>query len=159
MSPNTSGLKVSFNKIMQKTFSVIPDLDKLNQLTKGNMGEMLGIKFIDATHEMIVASMPVGPNSKQPFGLLHGGASVALAETVASVAANYALAPEENLYAVGLEINANHIKSVSSGNVIATCTALQLGNKISVWEIKITNEAGSLICISRMTAAILKRKS
>ena len=144
---------------MQKAFSIIPDLAALNKLTIGNMGEMMGIVFTNATEELLEAKMPVTPNTRQPFGLLHGGASVALAETVASVAANCALSPNENLYAVGLEINANHIKSVSSGYVIATCKPLQLGQKISVWEIRITNEAGFLVCISRMTAAILKRKS
>jgi len=144
---------------MANTFPILPDLKILNQMTVGNMGEMLGIKFIEVSENELVASMPVGPNSKQPYGLLHGGASVALAETVASVAANCALAADANGYAVGLEINANHIKSISSGNVIARCKALQLGNKISVWEIRISNEAGTLICISRMTAAILKRKT
>jgi len=120
---------------------------------------MLGIEFIEIGPDFLKASMPVKATNKQPFGLLHGGASVALAETVASVAATLALKPEDNLYAVGLEINANHIKAVSSGNVIATCRPLQLGKKISVWDIQITNEAGTLVCISRMTAAILPRKS
>jgi len=144
---------------MSIIFPQIPDIEALNKLTIGNMGEFLGIKFTRAGSDFLEATMPVGPNTKQPFGLLHGGASVALAETIASVAANCAIPTDDNAYAVGLEINANHIKSVSSGNVIATCKALQLGSKISVWEIKITNEAGTLICISRMTAAILKRKS
>jgi 1,4-dihydroxy-2-naphthoyl-CoA hydrolase len=141
------------------TFLQKPDLKDLNSQTRGNMGEILGIEFIELNDTELVASMPVFANTKQPHGLLHGGASVALAETVASVAANLALSPEENAYAVGLEINANHIKSVTSGKVIARCRALQTGSKISVWEIKITNESGTLVCISRMTAAILKRKS
>jgi 1,4-dihydroxy-2-naphthoyl-CoA hydrolase len=134
------------------------NLNDLNSLTKGNMGEMLGIEFVEIGPDFLKAKMPVRASSKQPFGLLHGGASVALAETIASVAANCALDPNDNLYAVGLEINANHIKSVSSGNVVATCKPLQLGKKISVWDIQITNEAGTLVCISRMTAAILQRK-
>ena len=144
---------------MQKVFPVIPDLDELNKLTIGNMGEALGIRFIAVDESSLSASMPVNQKTKQPYGLLHGGASVALAETVASVAANHALDPSENSYAVGLEINANHIKAVSSGMVIAHCKPLQLGSKFSVWEIRITNEAGTLVCISRMTAAILKRKA
>jgi 1,4-dihydroxy-2-naphthoyl-CoA hydrolase len=144
---------------MPKVFPQLPDIELLNKQTIGNMGEILGIKFTKAGEDFLEASMPVWQNTKQPFGLLHGGASVALAETIASVAANCALNPEDNAYAVGLEINANHIKSVTSGNVIATCKPLQLGSKISVWEIRITNEAGTLVCISRMTAAILKRKS
>jgi len=133
-------------------------LSGLNAQTKGNMGEMLGIEFIEIGPDFLKARMPVRSSSKQPFGLLHGGASVALAETIASVAANCVFDPEANVYAVGLEINANHIKSVASGNVIATCSPLQLGQKISVWDIRITNEAGTLVCISRMTAAILQRK-
>ncbi len=127
-------------------------------MSQNNMGEWLGIEFIELGDDYLVASMPVNERTKQPFGLLHGGASVALAETVASVAANSALDPAEGLYAVGLEINANHIKSVHSGKVIATCKALQLGRKVSVWDIRIANEAGTLVCISRMTAAILTRK-
>ena len=143
---------------MSKVFQQIPDIEALNKLTIGNMGEVLGIKFTKAGPDFLEASMPIGPNTKQAFGLLHGGASVALAETIASVAANCAIPSEQNSYAVGLEINANHIKAVSSGNVIATCRPLQIGSKISVWEVRITNEAGTLVCISRMTAAILKRR-
>ena len=144
---------------MPGIFSDTISLESLNQMSKGNMGEHLEIEFIEIGDNFISAKMPVGPKAKQPFGLLHGGASVALAETVASVAANYALDPHENLYAVGLEINANHIKSVSSGYVVATARPLQLGKKISVWDIRITNEGGTLVCISRMTAAILSRKT
>jgi len=144
---------------MSKIFPQTPDIEALNKLTIGNMGEVLGIKFTKIGDDFLEARMPVGPNTKQPFGLLHGGASVALAETIASVAANFAIPVEDDAYAVGLEINANHIKAVSSGLVIATCKPLQLGSKFSVWEVRITNEAGSLVCISRVTAAILKRKS
>jgi 1,4-dihydroxy-2-naphthoyl-CoA hydrolase len=143
---------------MERIFSKDLKLEELNALTKGNMGEMLGIEFLEIGPDFLKASMPVRASSKQPYGLLHGGASVALAETVASVAANYSLDPKEELYAVGLEINANHIKSMTSGLVVATCRPLQLGRKISVWDIRITNEAGTLVCISRMTAAILERK-
>lgn len=134
-------------------------LQGLNDLCIGNMGSHLGIEFIELGFDYLKAKMPVDNRTKQPFGLLHGGASVALAETIASVAANAVLFPEENLYAVGLEINANHIKAATSGFVIATCKPLQLGKRISVWEVKICNEGGSLVCISRMTAALLPRKN
>lgn len=133
-------------------------LQSLNQLCEGNMGSYLGIEFIELGSDYLKARMPVDSRTKQPFGLLHGGASVALSETIASVAANAVLLPEENLYAVGLEINANHIKAATSGYVIATCKPLQLGKRISVWEVKICNEGGSLVCVSRMTAALLPRK-
>lgn len=123
------------------------------------MGEWLDIRFEEIGDDFISASMPVDHRTKQPFGLLHGGASVVLAETLASIAANLVLPENENLYAVGLEINANHIKAVSGGRVLAICKPLQTGLKFSVWEIRITNENGTLTCICRMTAAILKRAS
>ena len=144
---------------MENIFPEGIDLEVLNGMTLGNMGENLGIRFTEIGHAHLSASMPVDNRTKQPYGLLHGGASVALAETLASVAANLVLKPEDNAYAVGLEINANHIKSVTKGLVTGTCKALQLGKKISVWEVRICNEAGTLVCISRMTAAILNRKN
>jgi len=144
---------------MESIFHNSVTVEKLNELLPGNMGGLLGIRFVEMGADFLQASMPVDERTRQPFGLLHGGASVALAETVASVAANSVFDPAEGLYAVGLEINANHIKSATSGTVLATCKPLQLGRKISVWDIRITNEAGSLVCISRMTAAILSRKS
>lgn len=132
-------------------------LDELNKMSHGNMGEWLDIRFDEVGEDYITASMPVDHRTKQPFGVLHGGASVALAETVASICANAVLPAAENMYAVGLEINANHIKAVPGGRVHATCKALQLGTKFSVWEIRITNDSEVLTCICRMTAAILKR--
>lgn len=143
---------------MKTIFQDSISLENLNALCVGNMGEHLGIEFIEIGSDFLKARMPVDFRTKQPFGLLHGGASVALSETIASVAANSVLKPEQNSYAVGLEINANHIKSATSGYVVATCTPLQLGNRISVWEVRIFSESGALICISRMTAAIISRK-
>ena len=144
---------------MASVFPLHVSPDELNKLTHGNMGEWVGIRFEEVAEDFISASMPVDHRTKQPYGVLHGGASVVLAETVASVAANVVLPEGENLYAVGLEINANHIKSVAGGRILATCKPLQLGLKFSVWEIRITNEAGALTCICRMTAAILSRKN
>lgn len=136
-----------------------PDLhvDALNAQCQGNMGEALGIEFTKIGPDFMEARMPVKDSNKQPFGLLHGGASVALAETIASVAANCAVYQIPGAYAVGLEINANHIKSARNGFVTAHCKPLQLGKRISVWEIQIRNEAGDLVCMSRMTAAILNK--
>lgn len=144
---------------MERIFGEHLEIKDLNALCEGNLGQHLGIEFLEIGPDFLVARMPVDSRTKQPFGLLHGGASVALAETIASVAANSVINREEYLYAVGLEINANHIKAATSGFVIATCRPLQLGKKISVWDIRITNEAGSLVCISRMTAALIPRKS
>jgi 1,4-dihydroxy-2-naphthoyl-CoA hydrolase len=143
---------------MKRIFPESCSLEQLNAMTDGNMGEALGMEFTAIGPDFISASLPVDHRTKQPHGILHGGASVALAETLASVAANLVLLPESNLYAVGLEINANHIKSVRDGRVTGTCRAIQLGRKISVWEIRICNDAGDLTCISRMTAAILEKR-
>lgn len=144
---------------MPSIFTQPVSLDELNKMSHGNMGEWVDIRFEEVGEDYLRASMPVDHRTKQPFGVLHGGASVVLAETVASISANLALPPGENLYAVGLEINANHIKAVAGGRVHAECRALQLGLKFSVWEIRITNDSGALTCICRMTAAILKRRS
>jgi 1,4-dihydroxy-2-naphthoyl-CoA hydrolase len=124
---------------------------------KNTLGEHLGMHFIEVGENYLKATMPVDHRTHQPYGLLHGGASTALAETVGSVASALIIDSEKN-FCVGLEINANHIRSVSSGNVIATCTPLHLGNTTHVWDIKINDENDKLICISRLTVAILKRK-
>jgi 1,4-dihydroxy-2-naphthoyl-CoA hydrolase len=131
---------------------------KAPNMSKGNLGETLGIEFCEIGPDYLKARMPVRDGNKQPFGLLHGGASVALAETVASVAAFLAVHHLPGAIAVGLEINANHLKSVTQGYVTATCRPLQLGNRISVWDVRIHNEAGTLTCICRMTAAISEKR-
>ena len=144
----------------EKKTGIFPEeatLDELNRLCEGNMGEVLGIRFTEIGSDFLRATMPVNDSTRQPYGLLHGGASVALAETLASVAANLVLPAGSGGYAVGLEINANHIKSARSGFVTAHCKPLQLGKRVSVWEIQIRNEAGDLVCMSRMTAAILNK--
>ena len=125
----------------------------LNQMGTGNMGEHLGIEFTEVGPDYIIARMPVDFRTHQPLGLLHGGASVVLAETLGSIAANCCLNPEKQ-YAVGLEINANHVRSVSDGYVYGKTTPLHLGRSTHVWDIRITNEAGQMVCISRLTVAI-----
>ncbi len=130
-------------------------LEKLNQMSVGNMVEYLGIEFTEVTPEYICAKMPVDNRTKQPMGLLHGGASVVLAESVGSTASYLSLENPEKQVAVGVEINANHLKSVREGNVYAKCTALKVGRTMHIWDIKITNEAGDLVCVSRLTTAII----
>ena len=130
------------------------DIKSLNNQSKNTMMEYLDIKIIKIGDDYIVASMPYSNRTKQPFGLLHGGASVTLAESVASMAAN--LCVDEAHYAVGLEINANHIKAVLKGTVIATARPIHVGNKTQVWGIDIENN-GKLTCISRLTVAVLKK--
>ena len=133
-------------------------LEKLNSMSVGNMVEYLGIEFTEVTPEYICAKMPVDTRTKQPFGLLHGGASVALAESLGSVASMLSLENPEKQAAVGVEINANHLKSVRDGYVYAKCTALKIGRTMHIWDIKITNEVGDLVCVSRLTTAIIERR-
>jgi len=116
--------------------------------------ETLGIVVTEASHERVVATMPVGPVNHQPYGILHGGASVALAETVASIGA--CVLPDGSLQrAVGLEINANHLRPVREGEVTAVGTPLHQGRRTQVWSIEIRDEAGRLVCVSRCTMAVL----
>ncbi|MGG5252818.1 hotdog fold thioesterase [Neobacillus sp. SM06] len=117
----------------------------------------LGIEITLLEKGKVVAQMPVDDRTRQPFGLLHGGASVALAETVASVGA-YELVDKQTEVVVGLEINANHVRSKKDGYVTATGQVLHQGKTTMVWEIKITDEDDRLICVSRCTMAVLKIK-
>ncbi|MEX0769224.1 MAG: hotdog fold thioesterase [Balneolaceae bacterium] len=120
-----------------------------------NMGDLLGIKFLTLSREEMKATMPVNQNTVQPMRILHGGASVALAETLASIGA-YLNLEDENKTAVGLEINANHIRSVSEGSkVIGTSKPLHRGRQTQVWETRITTEEEKLVCVSRCTLAII----
>lgn len=124
---------------------------------KGTLLEALGIELIELTPERVVATMPVNGATKQPRGLLHGGASVALAETVASIG-TYNLIDQINQFTVGLEINANHIRGKGDGIVTAVAVPLHKGRTTMVWDIKISDEDGKLVCVSRCTMAIVDRK-
>lgn len=126
---------------------------KMNR--ENTLVEALGIEFIELSPERVVATMPVNEKTRQPFGILHGGASVALAETVASVG-TYNLVDQETEACAGLEINANHIKSKKDGIVTAIATPLHKGRTTMVWDIKIVDEEENLICVSRCTMAVLK---
>ena len=135
-----------------------PDLDQLNAGSTGTLMEQLDIRFTSAADDHLCATMPVDERTRQPFGLLHGGASVALAETVGSTAALLTLDTEQEL-AVGLDINANHLRGVRQGSVTATARALHLGRSTQVWEIRVTDEKDKLVCISRLTMAVVPRRS
>lgn len=115
--------------------------------------EALHIRIVTLEKEKVVAEMPVDGRVKQPFGLLHGGASVALAETAASVGA-YHLVDQEKQFVVGLEINANHIRSKKDGMVTAVGVPLHVGRSTMVWEVKLTDEENKLLCVSRCTIAV-----
>lgn len=117
----------------------------------------LGIEVTKVEKGLVVATMPVDDRTRQPFGLLHGGASVALAETVASVGA-FNLIDHETEAAVGLEINANHVRGKKEGIVTATGTVLHQGKTTMIWDIKIKDEEDRLICVSRCTMAVIKKK-
>lgn len=126
-------------------------------MLKNTLLETLGIEITSLEAGKVTATMPVDERTRQPFGLLHGGASVALAETVASIGA-YELVDKETEATVGLEINANHIRSKKDGYVTAVATVMHQGKTTMVWDIKISDEQGRLICISRCTMAVIKLK-
>jgi 1,4-dihydroxy-2-naphthoyl-CoA hydrolase len=121
------------------------------------MMEALGMEIVELSPDKVVATMPVHGSTHQPFGYLHGGASVALAETVASMG-TYNLIDQDNEACFGLEINANHLRSKRDGIVTAVGTPLHTGKSTMVWDIKITDEEGQLICISRCTVAVKKKR-
>ena len=128
-------------------------LEALNALSRGTAIETLGIEFTAVGDDHVVATMPVDGRSRQPYGLLHGGASVLLAETLGSSAGNMCVAEGE--VCVGLEINANHVRAVREGLVTGTARALHLGRSTQVWEIRIEDARGRLACISRLTLAVV----
>jgi len=132
--------------------------DVLNENRKMTMIEHLGIEFLEVGDDYIKARMPVDCRTIQPFGLLHGGASVALAETLGSVAANLCVDREKKM-CVGLEINANHIRPVTNGFVYGIARPIHIGASTQVWEIRILNEQEKLVCISRLTLAVLDKQA
>jgi 1,4-dihydroxy-2-naphthoyl-CoA hydrolase len=129
-------------------------LEGLNGMSTGTMIETLGIRFTDIGEDWLRGTMPVDHRTHQPYGLLHGGASVVLAETLGSMAAMLTLDPSQQA-AVGLDINANHIRGVRSGTVTGTARVVHLGRSTQVWEIRVETEAGELVCISRITMAVI----
>ncbi|MDQ8048114.1 hotdog fold thioesterase [Luteibacter sp.] len=130
------------------------DLARINGWSRGTMMETLDIRFTDFGDDWLRGTMPVNHRTQQPFGLLHGGASVVLAETLGSSAALLTLDVEKEV-AVGLDINANHIRGVRGGIVTGTAKALHLGRTTQVWEIRIEEEQGKLVCLSRLTMAVI----
>ena len=132
------------------------DLAQLTALGAKALPGLIGIEFTDYGDDWMRARMPVDARTHQPFGRLHGGASVVLAETVASVAGSWAV--PEGKVTVGLEINSNHLRPAMSGYVHATAKAEMLGRSTQVWTIRIEDDAGKLVCLSRMTAAVIDRQ-
>lgn len=132
-------------------------LEDLSALGKGTMGEYIGIEFTEVGENYIKATMPVDHRTIQPYGLLHGGASCVLAETVGSIASALVI-DQAQFICVGLEINANHIRSARKGVVTARATPIHLGKTTHVWDIRITDQEEQLVCVSRLTVAILEKR-
>jgi 1,4-dihydroxy-2-naphthoyl-CoA hydrolase len=130
---------------------------QIKERSKETLIGLLDIDYVELTPDKVVMSMPVGPKTWQPFGILHGGASVVLAETAATTATMLNI-DMKKYAAVGMEINANHIRSKREGIVTAVATPLHKGRRTMVWDIKVTDEDGKLICVSRCTIAVVEQK-
>jgi 1,4-dihydroxy-2-naphthoyl-CoA hydrolase len=136
-------------------FTTTLSLDAIHSLGKNTIAGHLGIEFTEIGTDYLVAKMPVDNRTHQPFGILHGGASVVLAETLGSIASFLCIPDPKKQHAVGIEINANHVRSVRSGFVYGRVSPIHVGRSTQIWEIKITNEENKLVCISRLTVAIV----
>ncbi len=141
-------MAIWFNKNLS-----VSDFTEMNDDT---MGKHIGLEFSEVGADFLKATMPVDHRTRQPYGLLHGGASCVLAETLGSVASAMVINPEKFI-CVGLEINANHVRSARDGFVTGICTPIHIGASTHVWDIKIHDERNKLICVSRLTVAILKK--
>jgi 1,4-dihydroxy-2-naphthoyl-CoA hydrolase len=129
-------------------------LEEIERYSRGSMTEHLGIHFVELGPDYLRATMPVDARTTQPFGLLHGGASVTLAETLGSVAATHCV-DMARYHCVGQEINANHLRAVRTGRVTGTARPIHLGRRSQVWDIRIEDERGRLNCVSRLTMSVL----
>lgn len=134
-----------------------PTLEGINWIKKNTLAESLEINITEIGDDYLAGTMPVDNRTKQPFGLLHGGASVALAETLGSIA-SLLVVNQEFFIGVGIEINANHVKAVTDGLVKGVCKPIHIKGKTHVWEIRIYNEANELNCISRFTCAVVSKE-
>lgn len=134
-------------------WKVMPSAEHMKMFPSKSMGDHIGLEFVDFGEDFITARMPVDHRTMQPFGLLHGGASCVLAETVGSVASAFCLDINKQ-YAVGLEINANHLRAAKSGYVYGTARPIHIGRSTHVWDIRIEDEDKKLVCISRLTMAV-----
>ena len=133
------------------------DLQLLQESSKNTMVEALGIKYLEVGDDYLKASMPVDQRTIQPRGILHGGASCALAESVGSVAANFCL-DRTKYYSVGLDIHTSHIKMASSGTLVGIARPVKIGKQVQIWEIRIENEKNDLISLTRLTMIVLERR-
>lgn len=138
-------------------WKIEPSLEGLNQMSVGNAGGHLGIQFTEIGEDYLVATMPVNERSVQPMRMLHGGVSCVLAETLGSVAGMLCVPAPGQDYVVGTDINASHLRSVpEGGTVTGKCTPVRIGRSNQVWQIDITDQRGRLVCVSRLTCAVVK---
>ncbi len=135
----------------------VPTKEEAGKMQKGTLMETLDIRIIELGEDYIVGSMPVDHRTIQPYGILHGGASVALAETLGSVAAHLVV-DSSKFFTVGMEVNANHIRPAKKGRVIGTAKPIHIGRSSQIWGIEIKNEEGKIVCVSRITMAVLARE-
>ncbi len=139
---------------MAGPFRERPTVEQLNTRRVGTAMEAMGIVFTELGEDFLRGTMPVDARTLQPYGLLHGGASVVLAETLGSLAANLCLDDQANQQAVGIEINANHLRGVTAGLVTGTARPVHVGRSTQVWDIRIEDDQGRAVCVSRLTLAI-----
>lgn len=165
MSSNQVGQIILSSRAVRQTADTFPDMSQhsgideravLEAVPTRGLADLLGIEIVELTPQRVVATMPVDERTRQPFGILHGGASVALAETVASLGAVMNVNLDQST-AVGLEINANHIRAKREGIVRATATPFHVGRSTQVWDVRIVDEQNKPVCISRCTLAVVPR--
>jgi 1,4-dihydroxy-2-naphthoyl-CoA hydrolase len=163
MDAGQGGVAVFYNKVSQPErndirmeFSSEEIITNINQTRQGSVWDVLDITLVTATKERVVATMPIGPNHRQQLGFLHGGISITLAESLASLGSVINIDPGRQM-AFGLEINASHLRSKREGLLTGTATPIRLGRTTHVWDVRITDEEEKLICISRCTIAIVDR--
>ena len=157
-APTPVGYRAAMNDspdAPRSPFRGTPSVDALNALSRGAAMEPLGIVFTQIGPDYVRGTMPVDERTRQPYGLLHGGASVLLAETLGSSAGNLCVGDDE--VCVGIEINANHLRAAREGTVTGTARPIHVGRSTQVWDIRIEDERGRLVCVSRLTLAVVKR--
>ena len=147
---------MDFRATPERLWAEAPDLDALNQLHDGTLGAATGMQFTGVGDDSLTLSMPVDERTRQPAGLLHGGASAALIETVGSVASNF-VAAHAGKAAVGTELNCSHLRSARDGHVHAVCRAVRIGRTTHVWEVRVEDDRGRAVCVGRLTTAVVRR--
>ena len=145
---------MSFRPTPERLWEMTPSLTALNDLHTDTLGEVTGMRFTEVGSDFLRLSLPVDARTKQPAGLLHGGASAALIETVGSVASNL-IALAQDRRAVGTELNCSHLRSARDGEVHGVCRAVRIGRTTHVWEVRIEDDRGSLVCVGRLTVMVV----